>query len=111
MVPPLDPEIIADRERLENVIDDPTADPIVIGLEYLNFCTNHFTSKMLGEGAFGKVYLGYDHALNNVQLAIKRIRFDVLDENKMNQITLSFRREISVCPILFCFYLCRYRTL
>ena len=95
-LPPLDPEVVADRSRLEYVINDPTADPIVIGLKYLDFCTNQFTSKTLGEGAFGKVYLGYDHDLNNVQLAIKRIRFDVVDENKMNQITLSFRREIAV---------------
>ena len=94
--PPLDPEIVADRHRLAIVIDDPTADPIIIGVKYLDFCTNQFTSKLLGEGAFGKVYLGYDHDLNNVQLAIKRIRFDVLDENKMNQITISFRREIAV---------------
>ena len=96
----LDPEIVADRIKLENVINNPTADPTIIGLKYIDFCTNNFTSKSLGEGAFGKVYLGYDHNLNNVQLAVKRIRFDVLDENKMNQITSSFRREISVRHLL-----------
>jgi hypothetical protein len=35
-------------------------------------------------------------------LAVKRVRYDVLDQDKMDQITISFKREISVG--YFCWY-------
>jgi hypothetical protein len=97
----VDSRIITDRRKLEYVIQEPTADPIELSFEYIGHCTNNFSSTVLGEGAFGKVYFGRDHDLG-VPLAVKRVRYDVLDQDKMDQITISFKREISVG--YFCWY-------
>ena len=97
----LDMEIEKERKSMEIQIKDPTTDPIVLSLKYLEFCTDNFTSKVLGEGAFGKVYFGCDKELG-LQIAVKRITLQITeqdqipDQETLDEITLSFKREIAV---------------
>jgi hypothetical protein len=91
----IDEEITTDRNALNFVFKNPTADPTVFSLQYLQDCTNDFTSKVLGEGAFGRVYFGCDKVLG-IQMAVKRIPIPLLDQEILDQVTLSFKREISV---------------
>jgi serine/threonine protein kinase len=68
-------------------------------------CTNNFTSKVLGEGAFGKVYFGWDQTLQ-LEFAVKQAHFQIPDQDTLDQVMLSFKKEISVsfnCD----FWLCR----
>jgi ankyrin repeat protein len=92
---------VSNRQELERMIHDPTSEPTIWTLEYLQQCTNNFTSKVLGEGAFGKVYFGCDKVLGQ-QFAVKRVPLIVPDEDVLEQITFSFKREISVRT--FCWY-------
>lgn len=80
---------------MEIMINDPFADPVVLSLQYLELCTDNFTSKVLGEGAFGKVYFGCDKEIG-LQLAVKRISLQIPDQDALNEITMSFKREIAV---------------
>jgi hypothetical protein len=91
-------EINANRQGMKSLINNSAVDPIILSLKYLEMCTNNFTSKVLGEGAFGKVYLGYDKALG-IQFAVKRISLQIPDQKALNEITLSFNREIAVSLI------------
>jgi ankyrin repeat protein len=110
-------DVVSNRQELERMIHDPTLEPTIWTLEYLQQCTNNFTSKVLGEGAFGKVYFGCDKVLGR-QFAVKRVPLIVPDEDVLEQITLSFKREISVrtfcwygdfliyhSPLMICFYI------
>jgi hypothetical protein len=90
-------DISADRQEMERFINNVAADPIILSLKYLEICTNSFTSKMLGEGAFGKVYLGYDNELK-IFFAVKRIMLHIPNQDALDEITLSFKREIAVSP-------------
>lgn len=88
-------DIALDRKRMESHLNEPTADPIALSLEYLQLCTDNFHSEVLGEGAFGKVYLGVDKDLG-IRMAVKRINLQIPDQNALDAITLSFKREIAV---------------
>ena len=92
------PEIGTDRQNMETLINDPEADPVVLSLKYLEMCTDNFTTKVLGEGAFGKVYLGCDKELG-IRIAVKRVNLQVPDQDTLDEITLSFKREIAVSYI------------
>ena len=81
---------------MDDIIANPIKEPFDLSLEYISDCTNNFTSKILGEGAFGSVYFGCDKELG-LQFAIKRVPLQVQDDEILNQITISFKREISVC--------------
>jgi hypothetical protein len=71
------------------------ADPVVLSERYIEECTNNFTSKELGSGAFGTVYLGTDPTLG-IHFAVKRVPLSVPSQAEWDQITLSFKREIAV---------------
>jgi hypothetical protein len=88
-------EIVTDRKKMAVLMNDPTSDPIVLSLKYLVLCTDNFTSKVLGSGAFGTVYFGCDKELG-VQIAVKRIPIQIPDKETLDEITLSFKREIAV---------------
>jgi hypothetical protein len=90
-------DISADRQGMVTLINNTAADPIKLSLKYLEMCTNNFTSKVLGEGAFGKVYLGYDNELR-IRFAVKRIALHIPNQDALDQVTLSFKREIAVSP-------------
>ena len=81
---------------MEILINDPTANPIVLSLKYLELCTENFTSKVLGSGAFGKVFFGCDKELG-VQIAVKCSELHITDQATLDEIALSFKREIAVC--------------
>jgi hypothetical protein len=106
----IDADIVSNRNELDRVINDPTAEPTIWKLKYLQHCTNDFTSKVLGEGAFGKVYFGCDKVLGQY-FAVKRVPLVVPDQDVLEQITLSFKREVSVRTIFSveipCIILCR----
>jgi ankyrin repeat protein len=97
-------ELVHGRMELERMLDDPTAEPTDWSIRYLEDCTDHFNSKVLGEGAFGKVYFGCDKVLG-FQFAVKQVPLSVPDEDAFNEIILSFKREISVrfCAFVFHF--------
>lgn len=81
---------------MENLICNPdTADLIVFSVKYLEMCTDNFTSGVLGEGAFGKVYFGHDKELG-IQFAVKRITLHIPDQDALDAVTLSLQREIAV---------------
>ena len=92
------PEIGADRQKMEILIKDPSVDPVVLSLKYLEICTDNFTTKVLGEGAFGKIFFGCDKELG-IRIAVKRINLQVPDQDTLDEITLSFKREIAVSYI------------
>jgi hypothetical protein len=73
----------------------PDAEPARLSLEYINECTNNFTSKILGEGAFGAVYLGTDRQTGR-EFAVKRVPLQLPTKAALDQISLSFKREIAV---------------
>jgi hypothetical protein len=83
------------RSALKVVVHNPSANPVVFSLNYLQDCTNNFTSKELGKGAYGKVYFGCDKELG-IQLAVKCIPLQVMNQETIDQITFSFQREIAV---------------
>jgi hypothetical protein len=91
----VDPDIALNRQQLDTVINDPLSDPVLFSCNYLQDCTNNFTSKVLCEGAFGKVYFGCDKSLG-VQLAVKCIHLHINDQAMLEQITISFKQEIAV---------------
>jgi hypothetical protein len=101
-----DEEIANGRMELERMLNNPTAEPTCWSIRYLDDCTDNFNSKVLGEGAFGKVYFGCDKVLG-FQFAVKRVPLSVPDEDALNEIIRSFKREISVrifsllCKIFF----------
>ena len=88
-------EILESRAALAHMEANPDNDPVSLSLEYLKKCTDNFTSKVLGEGAFGKVYLGTDKTLG-LQFAVKQAHFH---PDALNEIMLSFRKEISVSRV------------
>jgi serine/threonine protein kinase len=75
--------------------------PAKLNLNYINECTKSCTSKMLGEGAFGEVFLGTDQELNH-QFAVKRTPMQVPTKGALDQIILSFKREILVSCTCHC---------
>jgi hypothetical protein len=77
---------------LDRVWSQPDAEPACLSLKYINECTNNFSSKILGEGAFGVVYFGTDNKLG-LQFAVKRVPLQVPTNAALDQITLSFKRE------------------
>jgi hypothetical protein len=83
------------RQKLLALINDPTLKPIALSTQYINMCTAEFTSKVLGEGAFGKVYLGCDIVLG-LQFAIKQIKLQIQDKSEMDIIKTSVQKEIAV---------------
>ena len=86
---------------MEMQIKDPTTDPSLLSIKYLELCTDNFTSKVLGKGAFGKVYFGCDKEIG-LQIAVKRITLQIPDQETLDEITLSFKREIAVrIPIFY----------
>jgi ankyrin repeat protein len=89
-------EIIDSRNELQRVLSDPMAEPACWNVKYLEECTDNFTSKVLGEGAFGKVYFGCDKVLG-FPFAVKRVPLTVPDPDILNTIVDSFRREVLVC--------------
>jgi ankyrin repeat protein len=91
----IDQEIVNGRMELERMLNNPSAEPTCWSIRYLEDCTDKFNSKVLGEGAFGKVYFGCDKVLG-FQFAVKRVPLSVADEDALNEIILSFQREISV---------------
>jgi hypothetical protein len=93
-----DLEFSADRKGINALINDPSAVPVTLSVKYLEMCTDNFTSKLLGEGAFGKVYLGYDKELG-MKIAVKRIALQIPNQDALDEITLSFKREIAVSSI------------
>jgi ankyrin repeat protein len=86
--------IVKSRQELEKVMNDSAAEPTELSLSYIERCTYHYRD-LLGEGAFGEVYLGVDDVLG-IQFAVKRIPLVVSNEN-LGKITKSFKREILVC--------------
>jgi ankyrin repeat protein len=90
-----DKEILTSRNELQRMINDPMAEPSCWGIKYLEECTGSFTSKVLGEGAFGKVYFGCDKVLG-FQFAVKRVPMTVPDPDTLKTIVDSFRREVLV---------------
>jgi serine/threonine protein kinase len=72
-----------------------------LDLRYINECTNSFTSKELGKGAFGEVFLGEDSELDR-QFAVKRTPMQVPTKGALKEIILSLKREISVSCICHC---------
>ena len=91
----IDAEIIADRESMENMMNNPDTGPIMLSLKYLKMCTDNFTSKELGRGAFGIVFFGCDKELGT-QFAVKRVSMLLPDQDAVDEVTRSFRSEISV---------------
>ena len=83
------------RVDIACMIDDPTLEPICLSFQYISACTKNFTSKILGKGAFGSVYYGYDETIQ-LQFAVKRVPIQIMNQETMDKITLSFKREISV---------------
>jgi ankyrin repeat protein len=91
-----DETIFANRKELERMLFDPIAEPTRWNIKYIEDCTCNFTSKVLGEGAFGKVFVGCDNVLGT-KFAVKRVPLTVSDLEALNDIILSFRLEVLVC--------------
>ena len=91
----IDEEIVADRESMVNMINNPNVGPIMLSLKYLKICTGNFTSKELGRGAYGTVRYGCDNTIGT-HFAVKCVSLQVLDQQTLDDVTQSFQREISV---------------
>ena len=72
----IDDIIMQSREKLRRAMIDSTSDPMDIALEYVDHC---ITDTVLGEGAFGIVYLANDNTLPK-KFVIKEIKFTNGDE-------------------------------
>jgi Ankyrin repeats (many copies) len=84
-----------DRNALKEVFKNQAFGPVNLSFNYVEYCTGTFTSKVLGEGAYGIVYYGSDNTLGK-QFAFKRIPIIVTDANMLDNILESFKRELSV---------------
>ena len=87
----------AGMNELQRMLHDPSAEPTSWSIKYLNDSTDNFSSKVLGEGAFGKVFFGCDKMLG-FQFAVKRVLLTVPDPDSLKTIIDSFRREVLVRP-------------
>jgi hypothetical protein len=94
----IDAEIVADRRIIETLLRNPDTEPTMLSVKYLELCTDNFTSKELGRGAFGIVYFGSDKVLET-QFAVKRVGLQLPDQDAVDEVTRSFKREISVCSL------------
>ena len=96
-------EIISDRKALENMSKDPGVEPLALSLKYVENCTNKFTSRILGEGKYGKVYFGFDNILG-LQYAVKRFPLSTSNAETFEEIKISLKHEIAVSHGFFvCF--------
>jgi hypothetical protein len=86
---------VSSRAALDHVWRQPDADPACLCLKYIEECTNDFKSTKLGEGAFGVVLLGTDVEIG-LEFAVKRVPLRLPTESALDQITLSFKKEIAV---------------
>ena len=76
-------------------MDNPDLGPKILSLPYLKMCTNNFTSKLIGHGAYGSVRYGCDTALGT-HFAVKCVSLQIVDQQDLDDVTQSFQREISV---------------
>ena len=91
----IDVEIVADRTSMVDMMNNPNVGPIMLSRNYLKMCTDNFTSKELGRGAYGTVRYGCDSAIGT-HFAVKCVSLQVLDQQTLDDVTQSFQREISV---------------
>jgi hypothetical protein len=88
-------EVAADCNKLKHLMIDPACDPTPFSLQYLKMCTDNFTSPVLGQGAFGTVFLGSDKEIGT-NIAVKRIPLHIPDKELCTKIISSFSSELAV---------------
>ena len=91
----IDDIIMQSREKLRLAMTDSSSDPMDIAQEYVDHCIN---DKVLGEGAFGTVYLANDDKLPK-KFVIKKIKFTNGDGESIRNICKTFKTEISVSHV------------
>jgi serine/threonine protein kinase len=93
----VDSPIATSRKKLKDVMLNPDSKPTVISPEYIDECTDNFADdRFLGGGAFGAVYEGVD-VITQDHFAVKRVPLTITDQETLDIIQTSFKREITVC--------------